>query len=303
MASAARIGRPRSNPAVVAAEEAGSTGCRSCRCTHFRSAGALAPAAAGVPGRSRERLPCRSTTQGSESVQGRRRSIVVAVAAARAAARHSRRLPGRWPARAGPAALGPRSRYRWDRIGTVAPRQVHCLPTSAPSGTSHGRWGRSEADENEVDLLAFEALRKAGQAAARAGDLRRASARLTEASALWRGRPFADIPSRVIRDSHLPYLQEALLATLETRIEADLRLSPSRAADVIPELFRLTSQHPERERFRGQLMLALYRCGRQAEALAVFRAAEVQRRGTRRRAWPRADRAAPADARGRPGTA
>jgi DNA-binding SARP family transcriptional activator len=130
-----------------------------------------------------------------------------------------------------------------------------------------------KATEDEIDLLAFETLRGAGMAAARAGDWQIASARLTEAAALWRGTPFADIPSRVIRDAYLPYLQEKFLATLEARIDADLRLAPSRAADVIPDLQRVTSRHPERERFRGQLMVALFRCGRQAEALAAFRAA------------------------------
>lgn len=130
-----------------------------------------------------------------------------------------------------------------------------------------------QAEQHEVDLLAFEALRKAGLAAGRARDWQQASARFAEALALWRGTPFADIPSRVIKDAHLPYLQEEFLAVLASRIEADLRLSPSRAADVIPELQRATRQHPERERFRGQLMVALYRCGRQAEALAAFRAA------------------------------
>lgn len=132
---------------------------------------------------------------------------------------------------------------------------------------------RLKADQGEVDLLAFDFLRKAGLTAARARDWQLASARLTQAAALWRGTPFADVPSRVVRDAHVPYLQEAFLAALEARIDADLRLSPSRAADVIPELQRVTSRHPERERFRGQLMVALYRCGRQAEALAAFRAA------------------------------
>lgn len=128
-----------------------------------------------------------------------------------------------------------------------------------------------KADSYELDLLEFEARRKEGLAAAAAANWPQAAARLSEAEALWRGTPFADIPSRTVRDTHLPYLHEARLAVLAMRIEADLRLS--RAADVIPELQRLTSQHPEQERFRAQLMLALYRCGRQADALAAFRAA------------------------------
>jgi len=127
--------------------------------------------------------------------------------------------------------------------------------------------------EEEIDLLAFESFRRAGMAAHRAGDWQLASAKLREADALWRGTPFADIPSRMVRDAHEPYLEEARLAAIETRTDAELRLWPSRAADLIPELQRLTSLHPGRERLRHQLILALYRCGRQADALTAFREA------------------------------
>lgn len=130
-----------------------------------------------------------------------------------------------------------------------------------------------QADRSEVDVLWFETLCKSGRAAARGGDWQQASATLSAADALWRGTPFADIPSRPIRDAYVPYLQELRLAAQETRIDADLRLAPSRAADVVPELQELSRQHPERERFRAQLMLALYRCGRQADALAVYQRA------------------------------
>jgi DNA-binding SARP family transcriptional activator len=129
------------------------------------------------------------------------------------------------------------------------------------------------AGPEEVDILSFEARCRAGQAAARAGDWHAASATLAAAESLWRGTPFADIPSRRIRDTHLPYLEEMRLAALETRIEADLRLSPSRATDVLPELHELSREHPERERFRAQLMLALYQTGRQAHALTVYQVA------------------------------
>jgi len=130
-----------------------------------------------------------------------------------------------------------------------------------------------QAGRDEVDMLSFEALYKTGRAAARAGDWQAASATLSAAEDLWRGTPFADIPSRRIRDVHLPYLEEMRLAALEARIDADLRLSPSRAADVIPELHKLSRQYPERERFRAQLMLALYQADRQAHALTVYQAA------------------------------
>lgn len=130
-----------------------------------------------------------------------------------------------------------------------------------------------QASHDEVDVLSFEALYKAGRAAARNGNWPAASATLSAAEALWRGTPFADIPSRRVRQAHLPYLEEMRLAALEARIDADLRLSPSRAADVIPDLNRLSKQHPERERFRAQLMLALYQADRQAHALTVYQAA------------------------------
>jgi DNA-binding SARP family transcriptional activator len=130
-----------------------------------------------------------------------------------------------------------------------------------------------QADDDEIDVLAFQSLRKAGLAAMREGDWTRASATFSDAEALWRGTPFADITSPAIRDPHLPYLRETLLAVLEARIDADLRLWPPRAADVIPDLQRLTSRHPERERLWALLMLALYRCGRQTDALTAFRTA------------------------------
>jgi DNA-binding SARP family transcriptional activator len=128
-------------------------------------------------------------------------------------------------------------------------------------------------DRGDIDIFAFETLRKAGLAAARAADWRLASAKFGEAEALWRGTPFADIPSRPIRDAHVPYLQEARLAVQEARLDADLRLSPLNAANVTPELQRLAVSHPAREHLRLLLMLALYRSGRQSDALAAYREA------------------------------
>lgn len=128
-----------------------------------------------------------------------------------------------------------------------------------------------QAEDQEIDLLEFGVLRKAGLRAARAGQWQAAAARLSEADALWRGTPFADVPSRQLRDAHMPFLEESRLDVLEERIDADLQLSPRHASGVIPELRRLTSRHPERERLAALLMLALYRSGRQAEALGVYR--------------------------------
>lgn len=127
------------------------------------------------------------------------------------------------------------------------------------------------ANSDELDLLSFDTLCSAGLAAERAGDWRQVATVLADAERLWRGVPFADIPSRSTHDAYVFYLQEKRFAALEARIRAEVRLSLLGAAHVIPDLRRLVASHPERERLRGLLMLALYRAGRQAEAFGVFR--------------------------------
>jgi DNA-binding SARP family transcriptional activator len=129
------------------------------------------------------------------------------------------------------------------------------------------------AADTEVDLLAFEAECKSGHAASDAGDWPGASAKFAAALGMFRGTPFSGIPSRTIRDTYVPYLDEARLASLAARIDADLQLLPCRAAALVPELQKLSREQPLHERFRAQLMLALYRSGRQADALAAFRQA------------------------------
>jgi DNA-binding SARP family transcriptional activator len=124
----------------------------------------------------------------------------------------------------------------------------------------------------EVDVNAFEAQAKAGVAAAQFGDWRTATALLSGAEALWRGDPFTDVPSQVLRDRHAPYLTETLRTARETRIEAEVRLSRLGADLALPRLRRLASQHPDSERLAILLMLALYRAGRRSEALNAYRA-------------------------------
>ncbi|HEX8870545.1 MAG TPA: BTAD domain-containing putative transcriptional regulator, partial [Lentzea sp.] len=90
----------------------------------------------------------------------------------------------------------------------------------------------------------------------------------SEALALWRGRPFADIGSDALERDHVPALTEKYLAVLEARIEADLR--NGRHEQLVPELRSLTSQHPVRERLWAQLIVALHRGDRQTEALQAY---------------------------------
>ena len=96
----------------------------------------------------------------------------------------------------------------------------------------------------------------------------RSSELLTEALELWRGPPLAEVAFEDFAQGEIRRLEELRLVALETRIEADLQLG--RDAQLIGELEALLADHPTRERLVGQLMIALYRAGRQAEALDVY---------------------------------
>jgi DNA-binding SARP family transcriptional activator len=128
-----------------------------------------------------------------------------------------------------------------------------------------------QAGEDELDLLRFGRLCRDGSAAVRAGSWPEASRVLAEALELWRGPALADVPSQLLQRDEVRRLDELRLQALEWRIDADLHLG--RHADLIGELDVLAAAHPLRERFAAQLMLALYRCGRQGEALAVYQLA------------------------------
>src|SRR5579863_8846725 len=118
---------------------------------------------------------------------------------------------------------------------------------------------------DELDLHRFEFLVDEGDAAESA----EAAAKLREALSLWRGPPLAEFGYEAFAQNAIRRLEELRLAALEKRIDADLTLG--RHADLVAELETLVAEHPLRERLRGQLMLALYRCARQADALAAYR--------------------------------
>jgi DNA-binding SARP family transcriptional activator/predicted negative regulator of RcsB-dependent stress response len=122
-------------------------------------------------------------------------------------------------------------------------------------------------EPGELDLDRFEELTIQARRAAADGDLARAAEGWRAALALWRGPALADASSEVLRRA-VPRLEEARLVALEERLEADLSLG--RHLELVGELEALVGEHPLRERLRRQLMLALYRSGRQAEALAVY---------------------------------
>src|SRR5262245_48847585 len=120
------------------------------------------------------------------------------------------------------------------------------------------------ADPSELDLGRFEQL----VSKARRADPEGAGALLREALALWRGAPLGDLEYEAFAQAEISRLEELRLAVLEERIDADL--AAGRHREALGELEGLVAAHPLRERLAGQLMLALYRSGRQAEALDVY---------------------------------
>jgi YVTN family beta-propeller protein len=124
-------------------------------------------------------------------------------------------------------------------------------------------------EPGELDLHVFEQLLGAGRRALEEGDAERAVDKLRAAEKLWRGRPLADLEFEPFARVEVERLEELRLAAVEARIEAELALGRDTA--LVPELEALVGEHPLRERLRSQLMLALYRCGRQADALETYR--------------------------------
>jgi tetratricopeptide (TPR) repeat protein len=117
----------------------------------------------------------------------------------------------------------------------------------------------------ELDLARF---REQVARAKATTDLAEQSEFLQGALLQWRGKPLVDVPSESLQAQDVPHLEAERLEVLEWSFDVELRLG--RHAELIRQLRAVTKEHPLRERFSGQLMLALYRSGRQAEAFAVF---------------------------------
>jgi DNA-binding SARP family transcriptional activator len=128
-----------------------------------------------------------------------------------------------------------------------------------------------ELKPDELDRDRFERLLGEGRAALADGAYPEAAELLRAALALWRGSPLADLSYESFAQDEISRLDELHITAIEDRIDAELALG--RHEDAVPELEALVGRHPLRERPRGQLMLALYQGGRQAEALEVYRAA------------------------------
>jgi DNA-binding SARP family transcriptional activator len=125
-------------------------------------------------------------------------------------------------------------------------------------------------EPGELDVTRMQDLLASARTAARRGTWEQASALASGAVLLWRGEPLADVDSQVLA-GRIPQLIEIYLQAVETRLEAEVNLG--RHDEAIGELRRLTADQPFREHAYALLMLALYRCGRQGEALAAYQSA------------------------------
>jgi DNA-binding SARP family transcriptional activator len=125
-----------------------------------------------------------------------------------------------------------------------------------------------EVGPDELDVHRFERLVLEARALRAGGEATRAAAALREALGLWDGPALADFTYQQFAQNEIARLEELRLVALEERIDADLRAGEG--ANLVGELEALVAEHPYRERLRGQTMLALYRAGRQAEALAAY---------------------------------
>jgi hypothetical protein len=140
------------------------------------------------------------------------------------------------------------------RHGRVPPNSISREKLSLPSGS--------------LDLEVFDRELARGRAARSANDLPGAAQALHAALQLWRG-PALDGLCSPLLDAERDRLAERRISVIEDRMDIDLAVDDDQ--DLVAELRRLISAHPLRERLRGLLMRALYRSGRQAEALAAFR--------------------------------
>src|SRR5215213_4379029 len=147
------------------------------------------------------------------------------------------------------------------------------LPTMAPVLLTRSGGYVLQLDPDAVDARRFESAVHAGRRALEDDRYECAAETLKEGLALWRGPPLMDFTYEPFAQAEIARLEELRLAAFEARLDAELRLG--RHAALIGELEGLVAAHPARERMAGQLMIALYRNGRQADALDVYRRARA----------------------------
>jgi YVTN family beta-propeller protein len=181
-----------------------------------------------------------------------------------------------WGARPPPAALKAlqahisRLRKALDTTGVALPDDNGNRTPGGSDGplTTQGHGYVLRVERGELDLDRFRAAVEEGRDALSSGDAAKAAAVLRDGLALWRGPPLADFAYEAFAQAAIAQLEDLHLSALEERVDADLALGRQR--DLVGELTSIVQQNPLRERVRAQLMLALYRSDRQAEALQVY---------------------------------
>jgi DNA-binding SARP family transcriptional activator/ABC-type branched-subunit amino acid transport system substrate-binding protein len=133
---------------------------------------------------------------------------------------------------------------------------------------THGHGYRLVLGPEQLDSRRFADLLEAGRKLRAEGDAKKAAATIRRALDLWRGPALVEFADEPFAQNEIARLEELRLSAVEDRVEADLDLGRHR--ELIPELEGFVRREPLRERARGQLMTALYRSGRQAEALRVY---------------------------------
>ena len=158
-----------------------------------------------------------------------------------------------------------------DNAVQVYVSRLRKLLQSGNGGGSLSREGNGyllTIEPEQLDATRFQQLVRDGRRARAEGDNERAAVALCRALELWRGSALADVALGEFAHTEIARLEELRLTALEDRIEADL--ARGRDVDLVPELEALVAEQPYRERLRASLMLALYRSGRQADALDAY---------------------------------
>jgi len=147
-------------------------------------------------------------------------------------------------------------------------RALSQTPSDGPRVSRQTHGYTLEADPYTVDLHRFRSLKRQSDALTESGETRQSAMRLREAEAIWRGGALAGLPGDWIARVRQTLEEERRTATI-SRVEAELTLG--RHAELLAELGELTERHPLDERLAGHRMVALFRCGRQADALRAYR--------------------------------
>ncbi|SFO78478.1 Transcriptional regulatory protein, C terminal [Geodermatophilus dictyosporus] len=179
-----------------------------------------------------------------------------------------------WGPQSPPQALASVQAYVSHLRRLLEPQRAPGAPATVVVNQAPGY--RIVVDPDDLDAARFEALARTGHDLLQQGEAPRAAETLAEALALWRGPVLADLADAPFVQAERARLDDLRLTALEDRLGADLRLG--RHARVVAELERLTGEHPFRERLQGLRMTALYRCGRQAEALQSYQQFRAQLR-------------------------